>query len=354
MASFVGIFVWWALSVALGLLAWPLTYRLFKFLPDRGLGFTRLVGWLLTGYLAWILGFAFNHAVTTLLAFILMGVLAYRLWQPRRQEHQAFLAANGNLLFVYELAFFVLLFVWSVVRMKHPNIEGQEKFMDFAFFNSILRDAQMPPADPWLAGPRNFINYYYFGYFLNASFARLTFISADIAYNLAVSNNFALCGVAMLSLGYNLTRTLWAGVAGLFALQVFGNLHGALQVLGIQWKQGFSWWEPTRLIKDVAKNGEFLNRWWWSASDASLAAAGLGADAARDGLISEFPVFSFIHGDLHPHFSALPLTLLLLALGLNLVKSSDPAPLSLSKRFDAFVQRRRSRSSSSNTESNGT
>ena len=80
--------------------------------------------------------------------------------------------------------------------------------MDFAFLNSILRDAHMPPADPWLAGPRNFINYYYFGYFLNASFGRLTFLSPDLLYNLAVSNNFALCGVAMLSLGYNLTRYL--------------------------------------------------------------------------------------------------------------------------------------------------
>jgi uncharacterized membrane protein len=338
LASFVGIFVWWALSVLLGLIAWPLSYRLFKWLPDRGLGFTRLVGWLATGYLAWILGFAFNHTVTTVLAFLGLGLLSWKLYEPRRAEHRAFLEANGNLIFVYEVAFFGLFFIWSLVRMKHSNIEGQEKFMDFAFFNSILRGSHMPPADPWLAAPHNYINYYYFGYFLNASFARLTFLSPDILYNLAVSNNFALCGVALLSLGYNCTRALWPGLAGLLALEVFGNLHGVLQVMGIQWKQGFSWWEPTRLIKDVAANGQYLNRWWWSASDASLAAAGLNADAARDGLISEFPAFSFLHGDLHPHFTALPLTLLLLALGLNLVKSQDSAPLSVGKRWDERAQ----------------
>jgi uncharacterized membrane protein len=338
LASFVGIFVWWALSVVLGLIAWPLTYRLFKFLPDRGLGLTRLVGWLVTGYLAWILGFGFNHALTSFIAFGLLALLSWRLYQPRQTEHKTWLAANGNLVFVYEVAFFMLFFIWSLVRMKHSNIEGQEKFMDFAFLNSILRDSRLPPADPWLAAPHNYINYYYFGYFLNASFARLTFLSPDLLYNLAVSNNFALCGVAMLSLGYNLTRAFWPGIAGLLALEVFGNLHGALQVLGIGWRQGFSWWEPTRLIKDVVKDGHYLNGWWWSASDSSLAAAGLTADAAKDGLISEFPAFSFLHGDLHPHFTALPLTLLLLALGLNLVKSTDSAPLSLSARWDERTQ----------------
>lgn len=335
MASFVGIFVWWIFSVLLAVLAYPLSYRLFRWLPDRGLGFSRLVGWLFTGYVAWILGFAYNGVATSVLAFVLLGVLAWRLWKPRRVEQGSFLAQNANLLFIYEVTFLTLFLIWSLVRMKHPNIEGQEKFMDFAFFNSILRSPRMPPADPWLAGPNNYINYYYFGYFLNAAFARLTGVSPDITYNLAVSNNFALCGLAMLSLGYNLTRALWPGLLGLLGLQVFGNLHGALQVLAdrlgwhSQWRGAFNWWEPTRLIKDVVKGERYLNRWWWSASPDSLAQAGLGADAAKNGLISEFPVFSFLHGDLHPHFTALPLTLLLLALGLNLVKSPEAAPLTL-------------------------
>ena len=322
----------------LSVLAWPLTYRLFRCLPDRGLGFSRLVGWLFTGYMAWVLGFASNSRLTSALAWILLGLLSWRLFTRRRGEHLEFLKANSGLVFVYELTFFALFFVWSVVRMKHPNIEGQEKFMDFAFLNSMFRSARMPPMDPWLAGANHYVNYYYFGYFLNAAFARLTFISPDIAYNLAISNDYALCGLAMLGLGYNLTRTLWPGLVGLLCLQVFGNLHGALQVLGIQWDQPFSWWEPTRLIKDVVANGRYLNRWWWSASPASLASAGLGSDAARDGLISEFPSFSFLHGDLHPHVSGLPLTLLVLALGLNLARDQRAEPLALKARLDQGME----------------
>jgi uncharacterized membrane protein len=338
LASFAGIFVWWLLSVVLAVLAWPLTYRLFRFLPDRGLGLSRLVGWLFTGYVAWVLGFAFNHALMSVAAFTLLGLLGWNLYQGRRQEHHDFLRAHSGLIFVYELAFFTLFFVWCVVRMKHSNIEGQEKFMDFAFFNSCIHSVRLPPMDPWLAAPHNYINYYYFGYFLNAAFARLTLVGPDIAYNLAVSNNFALCGVALLSMGYNLTLALWPGLVGMASLLVLGNLHGALQVLGIQWNQPFSWWEPTRMIKDVAINGHYLNRWWWSADPAYLASIGAPANAAQDGLISEFPAFSFLHGDLHPHFTNLPLTLLVLALGLNLVKDPSPAPLRLTGRFDAAAQ----------------
>jgi len=338
LASFAGIFVWWFFSVLLAVLAWPLAYRLFPWLPDRGLAFSRLVGWLFTGYLAWILGFAWNSWATSMAAWAILGLLSWRLFTRRRGEHLEFLKANSGLILVYELAFFALFFTWSVVRMKHPNIEGQEKFMDFAFLNSMFRSVRLPPMDPWLAGAHNYVNYYYFGYFLNAAFARLTFIGHDIAYNLAVSNDYAFCGLAVLGLGYNLTRTLWPGLAGVLCLQVFGNLHGALQVLGVQWDQPFSWWEPTRLIKDVSANGHYLNRWWWSASPASLAAAGLGPDATRDGLISEFPSFSFLHGDLHPHVTGLPLTLLVLALGLNLVKNPRPEAVSLSRAFDAQAE----------------
>jgi YYY domain-containing protein len=331
MASFGSIFVWWLASTLLALLALPLTTQIFRFLPDKGLGLARIVGLLFTGYLAWILGFAFNSPLTAVLAWVALACLGAYLFKQRRAELLAFFDANSGLVFIYEMAFLVLFFVLCVVRMKHSAIVDQEKFMDFAFFNSIQRSAHMPPSDPWLAGlagSRNTINYYYFGYFLLSNFARILPVGPDYAYNLSVGLVFGLCGTAILSLGYNLTRTLWAGALGLLAFQVFGNLHGALQVLQ---GGGFNWWEPTRLIKDVAKDGHYLNSWWWSASPASLAQAGLGPDAARDGLISEFPAFSFLHGDLHPHFTALPLAFLVLALGLNLVKNPDPQPLSLGR-----------------------
>ncbi|HXB97711.1 MAG TPA: hypothetical protein VNZ54_06630, partial [bacterium] len=72
LASFIGLFVWWLLSTVLAALAWPLSYRLFRWLPDRGLGLARLVGWLFTGLLAYWLGFVVNHVAMSVLAWALL------------------------------------------------------------------------------------------------------------------------------------------------------------------------------------------------------------------------------------------------------------------------------------------
>jgi uncharacterized membrane protein len=57
--------------------------------------------------------------------------------------------------------------------------------MDLAFFNSIARHGAMPPLDPWMAGRT--INYYYWGYLLAASLAKLASVTPFVSYNLAVA-----------------------------------------------------------------------------------------------------------------------------------------------------------------------
>jgi uncharacterized membrane protein len=79
----------------------------------------------------------------------------------------------------------------------------------------------------------------------------------------------------------------------------------------------------------VVAGGAHLNAWWDSSSPAFLAAHNLGADAARDACISEFPYFTFLHGDMHPHLVAVPFALLALSLVLALLKSPWPGTLSL-------------------------
>jgi len=48
------VFTWWLIIEILGLAALPLTYRLFKNLPDRGYAFAKPMGILLTSYVLWI------------------------------------------------------------------------------------------------------------------------------------------------------------------------------------------------------------------------------------------------------------------------------------------------------------
>jgi uncharacterized membrane protein len=62
-------------------------------------------------------------------------------------------------------------------------------------------------------------------------------------------------------------------------------------------------WVPTRFF------------WWWQASRVVSDYTPWGA---QQEVIDEFPSFSFILGDMHPHVLALPFVLLALALALNL------------------------------------
>jgi uncharacterized membrane protein len=329
MASLGQILVWWLLSVVLGVISLPTATKVFRFLPDKGIGLARVLGLLLTSYVAWILGFAVNSTATCLIAWGMLAACSYWIYSKNSSELKALLFEQAGLLLVYEALFLFLFVLWAFVRMYNPDVLNTEKFMDFAFFNALTRARHFPPFDPWLAAPKNYLNYYYFGYFSFASYARLTFLEPAVCYNLVIAFVFALSGQAVFSIGYNTTKAWWPSFAGVAVLQFFGNLHGGLQVLANK-SLDIDWWAPTRLIKDVSKaTGGYVNSWWWSASPEALAANHLDASAAKEGLISEFPNFSFLHGDMHPHFTAIPFVLLALALGLNLLKNEDRDPLNV-------------------------
>ena len=72
--------------------------------------------------------------------------------------------------------------------------------------------------------------------------------------------------------------------------------------------------------------------WWWRASrvvsDYDL------TGAARE-VIDEFPFFSFLHADLHPHVLAIPFILLTVAVALNLFLGGWRGDVKLSRRKPA-------------------
>jgi uncharacterized membrane protein len=286
-----GILVWWLLISVIGLAAAPLTWRIFKNLPDRGYAFSKPIGLLWVGLFSWLLGFVHFSAITILLALGLLAGLSYWIWKNHEAEIRAFVAQNAGYLLVAE-GFFLLLFLLFVFfRMFNPDIIGTEKFMDLAFMNSLSRASSFPPFDPWLAGKAFSISYYYFGYLLMAILLKLSAVPPAIGFNLALGMLFALAGFSLFGLLYNLTRRLSVAVAGWGAVFLLGNLDGFRQVLASHTLENFNWWTPSRVIPDT---------------------------------INEFPFFSFLLGDMHPHMLAIPFCLLALALALNHLKSEDP------------------------------
>ena len=343
---------WWLIMEVIGWLALPIALRLFRHLPERGYAFARPLGLLLAGYLLWVggsFGFLSNSRTAILFVMLLVGLASFVLWRRDREGITSFLSQNRRLIIATELVFAVAFFGWALVRAYNPDIAATEKPMEIAFLNTILRSERFPPHDPWLSGFA--ISYYYLGYLLMAMLTKLSGVAASVAFNLSISLLFALTATGSFSLVYNLLATdrgqrmreglsgiLWALLGPLF-VAIIGNLEGFFEVLhtrGLGSPSFWRWLDVQGLI-DAPVNRRWAPTdmwWWWRASrvvnDRDLRGVHME-------VIDEFPQFSFLLGDMHPHVLALPFVLLALALALNVLlgarawtveMSEEPVPSS--------------------------
>lgn len=326
---------WLGIVELIGLLALPLTFVIFRALPDRGYLFAKPLGILLVGLVVWLLAslqwMPFSRGSIGV-ALGLAAVVALGVFAANARDIVGFVRRRWSLLLAAELIFLAAFFAFALVRMANPDLwhpaRGGEKPMDFAYLNAVLRSAIMPPYDPWFGG--GYINYYYWGQFLTALLIRATAIDPTIAFNLAVPTFFALTLGGAYAIVYNLTASarqaiaaralsaavnpldnappgrltrarrmllspVTAGLAGAAFVTLLGNLDGAIQVGGNIWdaltgqpKSEFDFWRSTRMMPPDPPGHE----------------------------ITEFPFFTFLFADLHAHLMALPFTLLVVGLGL--------------------------------------
>ncbi len=335
--------IFWYLIVALvGWLTVPLAYRMLGRLPDRGLTLARPLGLLLWGYIYWILvslHILQNDSGGVLSALLIAAVLSG--WQLRKIGFRTlvdWLRSQRRLILTSELVFLGLFVFMALVRAANPDATGTEKPMELAFINAILRSPSFPPSDPWLSGYA--ISYYYFGYVMVAMLARIAAVPGSVAFNLALATWFALSGLSAYAIVYNLLAsrdqhaerlpsTAAPLLAPLFLLLV-SNLQGFLEMLharGLFWQQTASGWTSGFWrwldIQEVTNPpalplGWQPERpggiWWWRASRVLQ---DYDWNVQSREIIDEFPAFSYLLGDLHPHLLAMPFVLLAVGLALN-------------------------------------
>ncbi|MEI7640315.1 MAG: DUF2298 domain-containing protein [bacterium] len=276
------IFKFWLVSVVLGLLAFPISFTIFKKSYEKGYMFSKIVALFLVAYFSWLLGFFKFSSGTIYLVLILMTGLSAYLFMKNKDEIIKFLNDNPGIWIASELLYLFIFLAYALFRSYQPDIVGTEKFMDFAFMNSIAKADKMPPFDPWMAGDKFHISYYYFGYLMMAVMMKLTGITAGISYNLSLAFIVALSTLAMVGLLYNLTKNYFIGILAAAFLLLISNIDGFIQVAQNGWSfSNFNWWHSSRIIdyKDY------------------------------DVTINEFPFFSFLLGDMHPHQMAIPFVL---------------------------------------------
>jgi YYY domain-containing protein len=359
---------WWASTTILALALWPIVYQCLKRLPDRGWAFARMAGILFTGYFFWLGAWLRVWQNVPGAVWICAGGLFLAgtvVARSRGEEPWGWLRAHPREALFTEAVFFVLLAGLTWIRAYDAGATHTERPMDLAFLNAIMRSEYFPPRDPWMSGYA--ISYYHFGYILTAMLAKMSGMTGDVAFSFGVTGSFSLAGLGAYGLLRNLlllraesgeppaagadqgespaswrkaqsfwrSPALWLPLLAPFTLLFLGNFAGSLEILytervGWQGDQGPFW---TALdingynVPPSSKSSVLPTRlgwWWWTASrvinDRDLdfvRCPPLGCPLYDDGLIDEFPAFSFVIGDMHPHVMALPFLLLAVAVALE-------------------------------------
>lgn len=336
---------WWVLVTLAGAAAWPLLWRVLASLPDRGYLLARAAGVLLVSVIYWLLGtFGFIRAETSGLMvawFLVVGLSLYALRHLPDLSHSDGQTSLGGwwrehrtAVIIGEVVFIALFLGWCMVRAHQNSLVTTEKPMDLAFTASVWRGDSFPPQDPWLSGYA--ISYYYLGYIMAGTLSKVSGVYPSLGYNVWTAVLAGLTGLTAYGLVYNLVRGRLvmsvrraAGFAFIGALMLTSMGNYLTPLVDIPYFSGtasqdyLNFWDvrdrqTPRYADGFVPEGVAWDYWWWFRSarvitDRNFDSLGGGTEE----VINEFPAFSYLLADNHPHVMALPFLLLAFGLGLS-------------------------------------
>jgi YYY domain-containing protein len=247
---------WLALLAFLQLSVWP---ALRPALREFSYPASFPVSLLAFALISWYCGLFHLPLQAALVPFIILfGLFLYK-----RQYTRDSITGQWRWILVFLIFFLFML----ELRFVNPSISYAEKFMDHAMLASVMRVPVVPPLDPWFAG--GFLTvYYYLGYWMFGALGVVSTIPSPVVFNLALPTVLGNAAVSMYALAHLLTgRLRWLPLLTLLVVNpsfVWNLLQGKAL--------GAVLWDSTRTVPNA---------------------------------INEYPIFSFVWGDLHPHVISL-------------------------------------------------
>jgi uncharacterized membrane protein len=327
---------WWVVLFFLGVIATPVTFRLFRPFFDKGYPFSKIMGLLLVGYSVFVVGtiriapFTFPTIISVAIVITLASFAFYpqkwKLWYIFKQQWLTFA--------IEELLFLAALMTWAYVHSFTPDIHGLEKYMDFGYVNSLLRTTYFPPRDMWFT-PYS-INYYYFGHLLTAMLTKLSGLPSYITFNLMLSTIVASCFTLAFSIGANLyfniaqnvkvtkIKIIVSGLLTTCLVTFAGNLH-----IIYAFFTAYNTDNPVPFWKLAFKLLSFPNSYWYPNATRFIYHT-----------IHEFPIYSWTVADLHGHVLDIPFVLLIIAflLSMLLIQTDPETEAKIAKNKTFIVQ----------------
>ena len=348
----------WLITVEfIGLAAFPLAFYLLPRLADRGFTLSKPLGILLVSYLFWLLGLAHIPTVQpiALALVLLMAALSAYIAYRNLDDLRDFIIREWRTLVIAEAIFLVFFLSWTLFRSYDPFINHTEQPMDLALLSASINSQVGHPEDPWLRGEP--VSYYYFGYWMMGALSQISAIQSHISYNLALALIPAMSAMGIFGIVFNMVRmdkarsgvagtdsmstvrasvnaaladsthrklAIIAGIAAALFLVIVSNLEGVLEFMRLNGmgSQGFYDWirindlpGPIDMPPQSWTPPDF---WWWF--HASRVINTFDGVHFIDNTIQEFPFFSFLLGDMHPHVMSIPFIALFVGIALNIYR----------------------------------
>lgn len=361
--------LWWGLWLQVAAFATvPWLTWLFRALPDRGYGLSKLAGIATVALVTWlIVSWGGPHFSARLVwaVFATVAIAGVAGGYVRRAALREDVSSHWKSWLAVEIVFAAVFAFFLALRYGNPDLwynpQGGEKPVELAYLTAVAKSSTLPPYDPWFAG--GVMNYYYMGWFVVAVPLRALRLLPEVAFNLAIPTYAALAATVAFSTVHNLValstdrgrrvRALAGGVpvraaiaAGVLAavLLVFASnldsLHQTVERLQAVNTWGGAWGTGGSGAWDIPIVGEVLRlgvrmvagtigvlggAWAWAFEGKALPPfdwwrASRAHPPQFD--ITEFPYWTFVFGDLHPHMMGLPFFGFVIATGIAYVLSA--------------------------------
>lgn len=304
---------WWMLAFLMGMMAMPVTGRLFSHFKDKGWLFSKVLAVCVTGFLTWFLVavelLPFNTAVCIGVS-VICGIACMFLFNRQQKKGiECYPFQEMKLVVREEILFFAIFLMWTYVAGFHPQAYGTEKFMDYGFMEAMMRSDVLPARDLWYS--EGHINYYYGGQYFAVFLTKITGSQVELTYNLMRTFIAAFAFVLPFSLVYQMSVDRMkknlsgkkkyipaaAGMTAGLGVSIAGNMHYVVYSKIIPWIQKLS-------------GAENVDSYWFPNATRYI---GHNPDVP-DKTIHEFPCYSFVLGDLHAHVVNIMFVLLILGI----------------------------------------
>lgn len=292
---------WWLLALFMGMVAMPVTGRLFEGFEDKGWLFSKVFAIAVTGFLTWFLVAVELLPFTTAVCIgvlVVCGIICAVLFHVQLKKGiECYPAGKMQLIIREELLFFGIFLLWTYLAGFRPQAYGTEKFMDYGFMEAMMRSKTLPARDLWYS--QGTINYYYGGQYFAVFLTKLTGSRVEVTYNLMRTFVAAFAFVFPFSLVRQMAKDRLygrmsgkkkylpslSGVTAGIAVSIAGNVHYIVYRCVIP------------LIHKIQGVEETESYWFPDATRY----IGYNPVNDSDKTIHEFPCYSFVLGDLHAH-----------------------------------------------------